>query len=137
MDIGNDVMRNVIWSATALGIAALGLVVTVQLGASASALKQSPILIRDKIYPGIHHLQGTINVPKTCDELVVHTEQVTKDGYRIVFETWEDPSLNCLKAESPREFEAVAFAPSVGTHFTATIDGAIIPIAVVQDTSAN
>ena len=102
--------------------------------------RSNPILIRDDVYPGVHHLSGTMPVPLSCDDLAVHVVQVTQYSYRIVFETWQNPALTCYKAQTTRDFTVIAFAPTTGTAFAATFDDKPIAVAVVQnvhDTDTN
>src|SRR6185369_2721836 len=70
--------------------------------AHAQASKQNePVLVRDELGTGVHHLSGMIMVPSSCDQLSVRTESSSKAVYRLIFRTWRDPSVECLPDEMP------------------------------------
>lgn len=92
--------------------------------------KNLPIIIRDELGVGVHHLSGMLMVPTPCDQLSVRTEAVSDTVFALVFRTWHEPSAQCAGEETPRYFRAVLFAPSTGIQFIATLDGAGFPITV-------
>lgn len=90
----------------------------------------NPVIIRDHISKGEHHISGMIVVPQTCDLLTLVVKKMDESTYQLAFATWSEPSVTCLKQESPRVFNTVVFAPSIGVRFTATLDGKLLDTAV-------
>ncbi|MDO8514078.1 MAG: hypothetical protein Q7S50_00880 [bacterium] len=90
-----------------------------------------PVMIRDVLGPGSHHLSGMIMVPTPCHELTLRTEALSAATYELLFRTWHEPSVDCDEEEIPRPFRAVLFAPSTGVEFIATLDGVALPIQVL------
>ncbi len=93
--------------------------------------EHNPVLIRDELGPGVHHLSGMVMVPTPCDELSVRTETLSNSDYLLIFRTWREPSVSCKSDETPRYFRVVLFAPSAGVAFSATLDNAGFPIVVL------
>ncbi len=93
--------------------------------------RNEPVLIRDELGVGVHHLSGMITVPSSCDQLSVRTQEISDNTFVLIFRTWREPSVDCVHDETPRYFRAVLFAPSTGVEFTATLDGAGFPIQVM------
>lgn len=89
------------------------------------------VFIRDVREAGVHRLSGMVMVQSTCADLYVRAEQHSNTNYGLVFSTWEQPALECARESVPRAFNAIVFAPAVGVHFTATLDGKPLPIVVV------
>ena len=92
-----------------------------------------PTLIHDDVQPNTHHLWGTVTVLSPCDQLSVHTNEVSPTLYQIVLETWKEPSVQCAKGSATRSFETIVFAPTKGVSFIASLDGAPLPIAVTTE----
>lgn len=90
----------------------------------------APIIIRDALSKGEHHLSGIIMVPSNCDELSVRVDQIRNDLFSLVFATWSEPSIQCVREHSARVFNVTVFAPSVGVQFIASLDGVSIPVAM-------
>ncbi len=90
-----------------------------------------PILIRDELGAGVHHLSGMIMVPTPCDQMSVRTEEISRDSFMLVFRTWHQPSVDCKNEETPRYFRAILFAPSTGIEFAATLNEKTFPILVL------
>ena len=90
-----------------------------------------PIIIRDELGTGAHHLSGMIMVPSPCHELSVRTQSVSSSTQILLFRTWREPSVTCSSDRTPRYFRTMIFAPGAGVTFTATLDGAGFPILVV------
>lgn len=121
----------------------LVLIVAVGLGATflvANAIIRAqfkpiiPILARDNVGIGSHTLSGNVPVQSTCDEVIVDTAKTSDTSYTILFSTWREPYIpSCISQEVQREFHAIIFAPSLGVSFTATLNGAPIPIAVIRE----
>src|SRR3989344_5129458 len=93
--------------------------------------ENQPIIIRDELEPGVHHLSGMVMVPTPCDQLSVRIAAISSSMYTLLFRTWREPSVECNADEMPRYFRTIVFAPSVGVQFTATLDGAGFPIVVM------
>ena len=127
-----DVMRRVlIFTLTAV---ALSYLVFVLAGASIYARaddKTNTVWVRDEISPNTHHLAGLVTVPSSCTELNEKTEQLSPVLFKLEFSTWEHPNTECLHEPVQKEFYEIIFAPAVGVHFIATLDGATLPIIVV------
>ena len=70
-----------------------------------------------------------VMVRSTCAELIVHTEQVSEELYRLRFKTWETPGVECVREETPRAFRTLISAPALGLRFVATLDD--IPYSIV------
>lgn len=96
-----------------------------------AAGESDPTLIRDELGPGSHHLSGMVEVPSSCDELQERVEVLSRTTYEIIFTTWQEPSVPCSETEVPRAFRDALFAPATGVEFTATLDGAPLPILVL------
>lgn len=93
-----------------------------------------PVLVRDELSPGSHHLAGMIMVPSPCDELSMHTEQISTTTYALLFKTWREPTVTCNDEEVPRSFREVVFAPALGVRFIASLNGSAFPVAVLPVT---
>lgn len=93
--------------------------------------ENQPVIIRDELGPGIHHLSGMIMVPSPCDQLSIRTEEVADYTYELIFRTWREPSVDCTNEQVPRYFRTILMAPSTGVTFTATFDGTGFPVIVV------
>jgi hypothetical protein len=89
-----------------------------------------PLVVRDSIRKHEHHLTGTVNLNSSCDQLSLEVKQVSQTVYELEFETWPDPAVICKRGPTPRNFDVVVFAPSVGVRFTATLDKNPLSIAV-------
>lgn len=90
-----------------------------------------PVIVRDELGKGVHHLSGMLMVPTPCDQLSVRVEPASALQYVLVFRTWREPSVDCTEEEVPRYFRAILFAPSTGIGFNATLDGIGFPIVVL------
>ena len=90
-----------------------------------------PVIVRDELGKGVHHLSGMLMVPTPCDQLSVRIEPASSLQYVLVFRTWREPSVDCTEDEVPRYFRAILFAPSTGIGFNATLDGIGFPIVVL------
>lgn len=105
---------------------ALGTIVNAQ-----ASGENDPVIIRDELGQGVHHLSGMLMVPSRCDQLSVRVESASDVQYVLVFRTWRDPSVDCTEDEIPRYFRAILFAPSTGIGFNATLDGIGFPVVVL------
>jgi hypothetical protein len=117
------------------------IVVAVVLGAYATFLvtdqvfnshtaSSTPIVIRDIMQKGQHHLYGKIYVPSSCDEIQLTVNTIGINKYELAFTTWAEPSAVCSDLGAEQPFDTVVFAPAIGTEFTATLDKVPLPIAV-------
>lgn len=97
----------------------------------ARAETYAPVLVRDELGPNSHRLTGMVDVPASCDELTVRTEELTNDSFMLVFTTWREPSVPCATGPVPRPFHAVVFAPAVGISFSAALNGAPVDVVVL------
>lgn len=93
--------------------------------------KVPTVWVRDEIGPNAHHLAGLITVKSSCTELYEKTVQLSPVLYVLTFTTWEHPNTECTKDPVQKEFYEIIFAPAVGMHFIATLDGVSLPIIVV------
>ena len=94
-----------------------------------------PIMVRDVLGPGSHHLSGMVMVPTPCHELTLRTEALSATTYELLFRTWHEPSVKCDAEKMPRPFRAVLFAPATGVEFVATLDGKSLPVQVLPSTA--
>ena len=92
-----------------------------------------PVVVRDNISLGEHHLSGVVMVPDSCDELSFEVMKIDYAHYKIAFTTWPEPSVECVHEPTARVFTTTVFAPSVGVQFIASLDAGSLPIAVYQN----
>lgn len=98
----------------------------------AQALDASRIvLVRDSLKPNVHYLSGIVMARSTCAQISVRSVQVSDTTYRLVFTSWEEPSVACVQEDTPRSFRAVVFAPAAGIHFTGSLDDEPLQLAVI------
>ncbi len=97
--------------------------------------KNLPVVIRDELGVGVHHLSGMVMVATSCDQVSVRTEAISDTTFALVFRTWREPSAKCALEETPRYFRAILFAPSAGVEFVATLDDVSFPIVVAPNLS--
>ena len=128
-------VRRLVWFAIVASAASFAIFFVLGNFVVVSAENGGPVPIRDTLTAGVHHLSGMILLPLSCDELTVQTEQVSSDTYLLTFQSWEDPSIPCSGAPTPREFNTVLFAPSIGITFAATLNGIAFPVVVLPDIS--
>jgi hypothetical protein len=127
-----DTVRRLVWFAIAGSLftfavlLVLGNVVQRQASMPATAT-----LLRDEFSPGVHHLSGMVTVPDECSELSVRSETLTASTYKLLFETWQEPTVNCVSGETPRWIQTVVFTQDMPVRFVATIDGAALPIEII------
>jgi hypothetical protein len=100
---------------------------------TAHAAESGPVMIRDELEPGIHHLSGMVMVPTPCDELSLHTEKISQETFELRFTTWHEPSVECKDDATPRPFREVFFAPAAGIQFIATLNGTDLPVVVLPE----
>lgn len=93
--------------------------------------KQKTVWVRDQISPSAHHISGLVTVKNSCTELTEKAEQLSPLLYRLTFTTWEHPNTECTDYPVQKQFYDIIFAPAVGVHFIATLDGRSLPLIVV------
>lgn len=93
--------------------------------------KNKPVWVRDQISPSAHHISGLVTVKNSCTELTGNVEQLSPLLYKLTFTTWEHPNTECTDYPVQKQFYEVVFAPAVGVHFIATLDGVSLPLIVV------
>jgi hypothetical protein len=130
-----DIVRRLVWFGIVASAASFAIFFVLGNFVVASAQNGGPVLVRDALMPGVHHLSGMILLPLSCDELTVQTQEVSSATYLLAFQSWQDPSVPCSTTPTPREFDTVVFAPSVGVGFSATLDGTAFPVTVLPDIS--
>ncbi len=118
-----DVVRRLVW--ITLVSCAIAYAVFLAAGSALHADAESAsrdVFVRDVVGVGVHHLSGMVMVPKTCMELFVKVEQVSDTVYKLGFSMWEQPSIACKEDESPRAFNTIVFAPSIGVTFIGALE---------------
>ncbi len=91
----------------------------------------STITARDVIARGEHSLSGMVMVPSDCHGLSLRVRHASGNDYILDFSTWEEPYRDCPQEPTPRAFHATTFASSIGTSFSAYLDGAPVPLVVI------
>lgn len=91
---------------------------------------EEPVIVRDTISKGEHHISGMVMVQSSCEELTLVVEKIGESLYQLTFATWTEPTVECDNKISPRVFETIIFAPSVGVRFTATLNGKPLAVAL-------
>lgn len=132
-----DTIRRLVWFAVVATAAFFSIFAVLGNFVTVNAENSGPVAIHDSVSPGIHHINGILMLPLSCDELSVGVEQVSASQYMLAFTTWQDPSIVCPAEPTPRAFETVAFASASGTTFIATLDGKPLPIFIVRDAAAS
>jgi hypothetical protein len=97
-----------------------------------------PIVIQDSLSRGKHTFTGMVMVPSRCTELSAQATKVSPTVYSLELQTWEDPSVDCERVDTPRSFRTIAFAPAFGVQFLVFLDGQTAPfhiIPIIQKTS--
>ncbi len=96
--------------------------------------KTKPIVIRDALEPGMHHLSGMIEVGFTCENVSVESHKVGR-AYELEFNTWRD-AADCSPGPVPRDFALTLPGPS-DAAFVATLDGRPVDIALRRHTTVS
>ena len=118
----------------AVAACAIAYLVYLMAGASIYAqaeAKEKTVWVRDQISPSAHHISGLVTVHSSCTELSEKIEQLSPLLYKLKFTTWVHPNTECTDYPVQKQFYEIVFAPAVGVHFIATIDGASLPLIVV------
>jgi hypothetical protein len=93
----------------------------------------TPMVVRDILQKGQHHLYGMVYVPSSCDEVALRVKAIGTTTYELAFTTWREPEAICVEGGAERTFDTVVFAPSIGTEFVASLDTTPFPIAVYPE----
>jgi len=132
MSVMLQMLHRLVWfTIVACLIAFMVLTVMGRLVFARAAGEDDPILVRDELTHGAHHLSGMVMVPSSCDELTLDVQEISSAMYEITFSTWQEPSVPCDGSRTPRAFRDVLFAPAADALFTATLDGVALPILVL------
>jgi len=127
-----ETIRRLVWfTVVACAVAFIILVFAGRMVFAQAAGESDPVVIRDELGPGSHHLSGMVEVPASCDELQERVQTLSTTTYEIVFTTWQEPSVPCGDDRVPRAFRDALFAPAAGVEFAATLDGDPLPILVL------
>ncbi len=127
-----DIMRRLAW----IFIVSCAIAYAVFLAAGSALHAEAEgatkdVFTRDVVSVGVHRLSGMVMVPKTCFDLYVHVTEVSDILYRLEFSTWEQPYIDCDEDPTPRTFNTIVFAPSIGVHFIATLEGEPLNMYVI------
>ena len=101
-----------------------------QIMAHASGDK-APLVLRDVLEPGTHHISGMIDVGFSCENVSVDAHR-TGASYELEFNTWRDEA-QCSPGPVARDFALELEGPS-DLVVTATLDGVPIDIALMRQT---
>ncbi len=127
-----DLIRRLAWFAVVASISSYAVLLVAGSFVHARAARAyDPVVIRDELGVGVHHLSGMVVVPFNCDQLSMHVEKNSTTTYALEFKTWRDPAVPCDIPDVPRAFREVLFAPSAGIHIQASIDGRSFPVALI------
>ncbi|MBM3272369.1 hypothetical protein FJY94_03805 [Candidatus Kaiserbacteria bacterium] len=125
-----DLLRRTIWYAMCGCLFVFVLLVSVGQAVESHVQSTRVIILRDELTAGVHRISGIVPVSVSCAELSVRAEQVSGKTYRLLFETWQNPSLHCTKEETPRWIKTVVFTEDEPASFVATMDGEYLPISI-------
>lgn len=127
----SDILRRMVWFFILSCAFAYGTFLVVGSAIRSEAVDRTRIvLVRDVLKPNEHHLSGMVMAHTTCAQISLTTEAVDAVTYRLVFKTWETPSVRCVAEDTPRSFRTVVFAPAVGVHFVASLDDELLTLVV-------
>lgn len=115
-----------------VGIAAISYVFYVVIADTLRIDAAQEIVIVDSIGVAEHRLSGEIMVPSQCHAFALKVEEVAYAKFNLRFDTWQEPHRDCVRQPYPRQFHAIVFAPSLGTEFTAVLDGRPLVVRVVR-----
>lgn len=94
------------------------------------------VVVRDALSAGTHQLSGMVMVPSTCAQLIARTKQLDTHAYELVFETWMEPSIECMEESVPRRFDLILFAPATGVTIVASLDSEPLPLVIIPVTNS-
>ncbi len=130
----SDMVSRLVWFFCAACLGSYAIFLLAGSTIHAHAVDQSRIVeVRDVLKPHMHALSGMVMVPKTCDQLTITTEEISPTTHKLVFTTWQLPSVPCKVEDVPRAFRAVVLAPAAGIEFIATLDEMPLTVVVYQE----
>ncbi len=88
------------------------------------------VQVRDASVAGVHDLSGMVLVPRTCDQLMVRTDEVSPSTHTLTFTTWQLPAVECRVEEVPRSFRVGIASPAELLTLVATLDGRPLTVVV-------
>lgn len=115
-----------------LGVAAVTYALYVVLADTLHTAAAQELVVIDHIGVAEHHLSGEILIPSQCHAFALNVEETAYARYNLRFDTWQEPHRDCAAEPYPRQFHAVVFAPSLGTEFTAVLDGKPLSVRIVR-----
>lgn len=89
------------------------------------------VTVHDALGPGMHTLTGMVMVPTGCHRLFARTQEIDRENYLLLFNTWMDSAAVCNSDSVPRRFALTLFAPPVGVAFQATLNDIPIPLEII------
>lgn len=126
-----DIAMRLVWLFVSLSMITYAIFLMIGSMIQAQAIDQSRIVaVRDVLAPGVHHLSGMVMMPRTCAQLTVASEMVSSGRYRLIFKSWDVPSIPCSTEDTPRSFRTIVFAPAAGVQFVGTLDEAPLTLVV-------
>ena len=125
-----DALRRLFWYALSGSLFTFVALLVIGQAVETHASSERPVVLRDEFTHGIHRISGIVPVDITCAELSVRAEQLTGTSYRLLFETWQDPALDCVKEETPRWIKTVVFTDAEPATFIASMDGEHLPLSI-------
>ena len=128
-----DTLRRLVWFFIVASAISYGVFLISGTAIKAQALDDSRIVsVRDSLKPGVHYLSGMVMVHRTCADLAVRYEKVEEGLYKLIFTTWEDPSIPCATDDTPRAFRAAVAAPAAGVTFIGSLDDEPLQLSIYQ-----
>lgn len=129
-----EIIRRLVWFFFVASIGSYAVFLLVGGTIHAEAIDLSRVVqVRDVLKPGVHALSGMVMVSRTCDELVVATQEISATVHKLEFKTWQQPSIPCITEDVPRSFRASVVAPAAGVDFIATLNDLPLTVVVYQE----
>ncbi len=128
-----DIAMRLVWLFVSLSMISYVIFLVIGSTIHAQAVDLTRIVtVRDVLSPGVHYLSGMVMVPRTCAQLSVESEMVETGLYKLVFSTWDVPSVPCKEEDTPRSFRTIVFAPAAGVQFIGELDQKVLSLVVHQ-----
>lgn len=125
-----ELFRRMVWFALAGSLSVFVVLVVLGQVIERQASMPDVVVLRDEFSAGMHTITGIVPVTHSCAELSVRAEQAADDTYRLLFETWHEPAIECREEETPRWIQTVVFTEREPARFIASIDGVSLPISI-------
>lgn len=90
------------------------------------------VQVRDTLVADVHDLSGMVMVPRTCDQLMVRTSEISPTTHTLTFTTWQLPAVECREEEVPRSFRVGIASPAEQLTLLATLDSRPLTVVVEQ-----